>query len=262
MQSGLYIVGTPIGNLGDMSPRAIETLKNADLIACEDTRVSGKLLNRFGIKNKMAVFAEHNEQKVLPELLERVRGGAVALTSDSGMPTISDPGFRLVKACRQEALPVFVVPGPVAAVSALALSGFPTDRFSFLGFFKGEKELAEDNRIGHTIIYYESPNRIMKTLESCARVMPERKVAVVREITKIHEETVIGYPADLLGMAPPKGEITLVIGPRPVRKMTDDEIRNIVAEAVGLPPRQAAAEIASRAGISKKEAYDKVIGKL
>ena len=210
MQSGLYIVGTPIGNLGDFSPRAAETLKNADIIACEDTRVSGKLAEHFGIKTPMTVFAEHNEAVALPDLIDKIRDGkSVAIITDSGMPGISDPGFRLVRACRDNGLSVFVVPGPTAAISALTLSGFPTDRFTFCGFFKGEKELIEDNRIRHTVIYYESPNRIRNTVALLAKVMPERKIAIVREITKIHEETIIGYPADLINVGPLRGEIVL-----------------------------------------------------
>ncbi|MDR3208510.1 MAG: 16S rRNA (cytidine(1402)-2'-O)-methyltransferase [Rickettsiales bacterium] len=263
MKNGLYIVGTPIGNMGDMSPRAIEALKNADIIACEDTRVSGKLLEHFGIKNNLAVFAEHNETEVLPAFLEKIRMSPVALITDSGMPGISDPGFRLVRACRDAGLPVFVAPCASAAISALVLSGFPTDRFTFCGFFKGGKELSEDNRIRHTIIYYESPKRIMETLALCAKVMPERKVAIVREITKMHEETIIGYPADLANIEPPRGEIVLVIAPAPARKITDAEISGIVSDVVGagLRTKDAAAEIVKITGISKKEAYERVLKK-
>ena len=262
MQTGLYIVGTPIGNLGDFAPRGAETLAAADVIACEDTRVSGKLLNAFGIKKPMTVFAEHNERTVLPELIEKIRGGAaIALITDGGMPGISDPGFRLVRACREENLPVFVAPGPTAATAALVLSGFPTDKWTFMGFFRGEKELIEDNRIRHAIIYYESPNRIMATVSLCAKIMPERKIAIVREITKIHEETIIGYPADLLAIQPPKGEIVLVIGPAPDRKLTDEEIKNIVADTVGPTTKDRAAAIARKTGMSKRAAYKKALGK-
>ena len=262
MQTGLYIVGTPIGNLSDFSPRGADALRNADVIACEDTRVSKKLLDAFGIKAKPVVFAEYNEAEALPGLIEKVKGGgAVALITDSGMPGISDPGFRLVRAARAENLPVFVVPGPTALISALLLSGFPTDRFTFCGFFKGEKELAEDNRIRHTVIYYESPNRIMNTIRLCAKIMPERKIAIVREITKIHEETIIGYPADLIDIKPPKGEIVLVIAPAPERKITDAEISEIVSDVLGLSTKDAARQIAQKAGISKKEAYKKALVK-
>ena len=262
MQTGLYVVGTPIGNLGDFSPRAVETLRGADLVLCEDTRVAGKLLGRFGIKARLAVFAEHNEQTALEPIVRKIRDGmAVALISDSGMPCVSDPGFRLVRACRGENLSVFIAPGPTAAVSALVLSGFPTDKWTFLGFFRGEKELAEDNRIRHTLIYYESPNRIMTTIGLVAKIMPERKIAIVREITKLHEEAIIGYPADLMNIKPPKGEIVLVIAPAPALKITDDEIRDIVSGVVGLKTKNAAAEIAERTGISKREAYKRALGK-
>ena len=140
MQSGLYIVGTPIGNLSDMSPRAIEVLQSVDLIAAEDTRVFGKLASHFDIKTKRISCHEHNEHDVVPELIEKMQNGlAIAAVSDAGMPGISDPGFRLVRAAREAGVPVFVVPGPVAAISALVLSGFPTDRFTFCGFFDEKK---------------------------------------------------------------------------------------------------------------------------
>lgn len=262
MQSGLYIVGTPIGNLGDFSPRAVETLKNADIIACEDTRVSGKLARHFEIKTPMTVFAEYNESGAMPNLIEKIRAGnSVAIITDSGMPGISDPGFRLVRACRDNDLPVFVVPGPTAAISALVLSGFPTDRFTFCGFFKGEKELIGDNRIRHTIIYYESPNRIAHTIALLAKIMPERKIAIVREITKIHEEAIIGYPADLANIGPVRGEAVLVIAPAPDCRITDSEIEEIVGDVVsaGIKTKDAAAEIAKRTGISRSKAYKEVI---
>ena len=259
MQTGLYVVGTPIGNLADMSPRAIETLRTVDLIAAEDTRVFAKLANHFDIKTKRVSCHEHNERDVVPELVEKIQNGmAVACVSDAGMPGISDPGFRLVRAVRAAGLPVFVVPGPVAAISALVLSGFPTDRFTFCGFFD-EKKLRDDNKIRHTIVYYESPNRIMKTIADFARVMPERRIAIVREITKIHEETIIGYPADLMRIDPPRGEIVIVVEPAPDKKMTDSEISDIVNDIVGGRTKSAAAQLAARSGISKKEAYKRLL---
>lgn len=262
MQSGLYIVATPIGNLGDMSQRAIEVLQNVDLIAAEDTRVFGKLATHFDIKTKKTSFHDHNEREVVDGLVEKIKDGmSIAVVSDAGMPGISDPGFRIVRACREAGVPVFVVPGPVAAVSALVLSGFPTDRFTFCGFFD-EKKVGADNKIRHTIIYYESPNRIMNTIGVLARTMPERRVAIVREITKIHEETIIGYPSDLLDITPPRGEIVIVIEPAPDVKMTDSEISEIVNDVVASSStKSAAAEIAARSGISKKEAYKRLIQK-
>ena len=259
MQSGLYIVGTPIGNLGDMSPRAIEVLRNVDLIAAEDTRVFGKIASHFDIKTKRVSHHEHNEHDVVPDLIEKLRNGAsIATVSDAGMPGISDPGFRLVRAARAENIPVFVVPGPTAAISALVLSGFPTDRFTFCGFFD-PKKLHEDNRIRHTIIYYESPNRIMNTIADLARVMPERQIAIVREITKLHEEAIIGYAADLMHIAPPRGEIVIVVAPAPEHKMSDSEITEIVNDIASSSTKSAAADLARRTGISKKEAYKRML---
>lgn len=261
MQSGLYIVGTPIGNLSDFSPRAIEILKSVDLIAAEDTRVFAKLATHFDIKTTRISCHEHNEKKVVPDIIEKIQSGlSVAAVSDAGMPGISDPGFRLVRAAREASVPVFVVPGPVAAISALVLSGFPTDRFTFCGFFD-EKKLRDDNKIRHTIIYYESPNRIMSTIAALAKVMPERKIAIVREITKIHEETIIGYPAELMHIEAPKGEIVIVVSPAPEIKMSDTEITEIVNDIVASSTKSAAADLAKRAGISKKEAYKRLVNK-
>lgn len=261
MQSGLYIVGTPIGNLSDMSPRAIEVLRNADLVAAEDTRVFGKLAAHFDIHTPRIASHDHNERDVAPDIIEKIeQGAAVAVVSDAGMPGVSDPGFRLVRAARAAGVPVFVVPGPTAAISALVLSGFPTDRFTFCGFFD-PKKLHDDNKIRHTIIYYESPNRVMDTIALMARVMPERQVAIVREITKIYEETIIGYPADLMRITPPRGEIVLVVAPAPDKKMTDAEISEIVNDVAAGATKSAAAQLAARAGISKKEAYRRLLEK-
>lgn len=261
MQTGLYIVGTPIGNLSDMSPRAVDVLKNVDLVAAEDTRVFGKLSSHFDIKTKCVSCHEHNERDVIDGLVGKIQDGAsIAVVTDAGMPGISDPGFRIVRAARAAGVPVYVVPGPTAVVSALVLSGFPTDRFTFCGFFD-EKKLREDNRIRHTIVYYESPNRIKSTIAALARVMPERQVAIVREITKIHEETIIGYPADLMNIDAPRGEIVLVVAPAPEHKMSDAEISEIVNDVVAGSMKSGAAELAQRTGISKKEAYKRLLAK-
>ena len=259
MQSGLYIVGTPIGNMGDFSPRAIETLRAVDLIAAEDTRVFGKLATHFDIKTKRISHHEHNERDVIPDLIEKLLSGmSIAVVTDAGMPGISDPGFRIVRAAIAEKIPVFVVPGPVAAISALVLSGFPTDRFTFCGFFD-PKKLHDDNRIRHTLVYYESPNRIMSTIADMARVMPERQIAIVREITKLHEETIIGYPADLMNIEPPRGELVIVVAPAPAQKISDAEITEIVNDITSTSTKSAAADLAARTGISKKEAYTRML---
>lgn len=261
MQTGLYIVGTPIGNLADMSPRAVDVLRSVDLIAAEDTRVFAKLAAHFDIKTPRVSCHEHNERDVVPELIAKLQSGmSIAAVSDAGMPGISDPGFRLVRAARAAGVPVYVVPGPVSAISALVLSGFPTDRFTFCGFFD-EKKLRDDNKIRHTIIYYESPNRIMTTIAAMARVMPERQIAIVREITKIHEDAIIGYPADLMHIDAPRGEIVIVVAPAPEHKMTDAEITDIVNDISAASTKSAAADLARRTGISKKEAYRRMLDK-
>lgn len=259
MQSGLYIVGTPIGNLSDMSPRAVETLKNVDLVAAEDTRVFAKLAAHFDIKTKCVSHHEHNELRVIDSLIDKIQSGAsVAVVTDAGMPCISDPGFRLVRAARAAGVRVAVVPGPTAVVSALVLSGFPTDRFTFCGFVD-EKKLHDDNKIRHTIVYYESPNRVMNTIAALARIMPERQIAIVREITKIYEEAIVGYPADLMHITPPRGEIVICVAPAPDKKMTDDEIKSIVNDIAAGSVKSSAAQLAARAGISKKEAYKRLV---
>ncbi len=261
MQSGLYIIGTPIGNLSDMSPRAIDVLRKCDIVAAEDTRVFGKLATHFDIKTPRLSCHEHNEREVIPNLIEKMLNGAsVAFVSDAGMPGVSDPGFRIVRAARAEKIPVFVVPGPTAVISALVLSGFPTDRFTFCGFVD-EKKLRDDNKIRHTIVYYESPNRVMATIAAMARIMPERQIAIVREITKIHEETIIGYPSELVNITPPRGEIVIVVAPAPEHKMTDDEIAEIVNDIAHSSTKGGATELAARAGISKKEAYKRMLNK-
>ena len=213
------------------------------------------------IKTKRISHHEHNEQDIVPDLIEKLHGGmSVAVVTDAGMPCVSDPGFRLVRAARAENIPVFVVPGPTAVISALVLSGFPSDRFTFCGFFD-PKKLHDDNRIRHTIIYYESPNRIMSTIADLARVMPERQIAIVREITKIHEETIIGYPADLMHIDAPRGEIVIVVAPAPEHKISDSEITEIVNDITSTSTKSAAADLAARTGISKKEAYKRMLNK-
>jgi 16S rRNA (cytidine1402-2'-O)-methyltransferase len=266
MQSGLYIVGTPIGNLSDMSPRAIETLRQADLIAAEDTRVFAKLGDKFDIRTKRIAMHDHNEKEIAKSLADQIEEGKViACVSDSGMPGISDPGFPLVRECRQRGLKVFVVPGPAAVTSALVLSGFPTDRFTFGGFLPHNPEamLRRDNKIRHTIVYYESPARVMDTIKMMAKVFPERKIAIVREMTKLHEETIIGYPSELVDMTPPRGEIVIVVAPAPELEMSESEINDIVRDVVAhcQSTKEAAAIIAERTGISRSDAYERVIKK-
>jgi len=220
----LSVVATPIGHLGDLSSRALETLAKADLVACEDTRHTGLLLSRLEIRRPLLSYHEHNEAARTPELIERIRQGEhIALVSDAGMPLLSDPGFRLVAACRSEGLPCTVIPGPCAIVTALAGSGLPPQPFYFGGFLpvksgRRENELTAALDRAATSIYYESPYRLVKSLAVLSAKAPEREVCVARELTKTFEEFRTGAAKDVHAhyeKQPPKGEITLLIAPPP-----------------------------------------------
>ncbi len=216
----LFVVATPIGNLEDISHRAERVLKEADWIAAEDTRHTGQLLARLGIKGKLISFHEQNEEKRTPELLEKLKAGqAVALVSDAGTPAISDPGFVLVKACHQNQIPVFSIPGPSAVLAALASSGLPTNRFLFEGFLpkkpgKKRARLEKLRNLEATLIFFESPYRLIKLLEEMLGVLGDRPAAVCRELTKKFEEANTGNLSELAkyySAHPPKGEITVVV---------------------------------------------------
>ncbi|MGQ9779597.1 MAG: 16S rRNA (cytidine(1402)-2'-O)-methyltransferase [Bacillota bacterium] len=220
----LYLVGTPIGNLQDISPRALEALRTADLIAAEDTRQALKLLNHFGFKAKLVSYHQHNEEKRLPALLALLAAGhAVALVSDAGMPGISDPGEKLVRAAREAGFPVVPIPGPSAFLLALAASGLPTGEFHFVGFLprrnRPRKELlARLAAEPATLVFYEAPHRLARTLAELRNALGgERRVVVARELTKIHEEFWRGSLAEAaahFGANPVRGEITLVVAGR------------------------------------------------
>lgn len=268
----LFLVGTPIGNLGDMTARAREVLGEVDLVAAEDTRRTGKLLAHFGIKAKTVSLFDGNERERTAWLMARLRSGkAVAVVSDAGMPGLSDPGFRLVQACAAEGIEVTVVPGPSAVVSALVVSGLASDRFVFEGFLSrraGERrarleELATDPR---TVVFFESPRRVTGTLEELAVLFGDRRVAVVRELTKLHEEILRGLISEMLpGLRKRelKGEVVLVVEgasvPRP------PALDALVSEARGLieggmRKREAAGEIAKRhAGVSANAVYEALV---
>jgi 16S rRNA (cytidine1402-2'-O)-methyltransferase len=219
-KGALYVVGTPIGNLEDFSPRAKETLEQADFIAAEDTRVTMKLLNRFGIKNELYSYFEHNKADHGEQILQRLRQGETcALVSDAGMPAISDPGETLVASCAAEDIPVYVVPGPSAVISALAISGLPTGRFTFEGFLSMNKRSRKehlDTLPGEcrTMVFYEAPHKLRKTLSDLYKTLGDRRIAIVRELTKIHEEvwrTTLQTAAAHYREHEPKGEYVLVI---------------------------------------------------
>jgi len=216
----LYLVGSPIGNLSDISLRALEVLKDTDLIAAEDTRRTLILLDRYNIRKPLTSFHEHNEAKKTAELIEKMRvGDKVALVSDAGMPSISDPGYRIVRACIEAGIPVEVIPGPSAVITAIVGSGLPTDRFYYGGFLpvksgQRQKELLAALSRQVTSVYFESPYRIIRSLTTLRDADPARSICVARELTKQHEEYRRGAVAEVLSYYeshPPKGEITLII---------------------------------------------------
>ncbi|HXV73554.1 MAG TPA: 16S rRNA (cytidine(1402)-2'-O)-methyltransferase, partial [Sphingomonadales bacterium] len=222
-KSGLYVAATPIGNLSDFSPRAKAVLEAADAILCEDTRVTKKLLSAFGISKPLLTLHEHNEDKAVPGLIKRLQGGeTLALVSDAGTPLISDPGFLLVRAAQEAGIPVIPIPGPSAAVAALMASGLAPDKFLFAGFLPAkdgqrQKALEDLKAIPATLIFYESPNRVVKTLGTMVRVFgPAREAAMARELTKLHEEIIRKPLAELLDTLKErdsiKGEVVLLVG--------------------------------------------------
>jgi 16S rRNA (cytidine1402-2'-O)-methyltransferase len=268
----LFLVGTPIGNLGDLAPRAVETLAAVDLIAAEDTRRTGRLLAHLQLIDRPLIsFFEGNERERTEEVLRRLRDGAtVALVTDGGMPTVSDPGFRLVRACAAEGIDVRVVPGPSAAIAALAISGLPTDRFVFEGFLPrkaGERRarldaLSTDPR---TIVVFESPKRVQAMVVEALDALGDRPAAVARELTKLHEEVIRGQLSELpamLDVATLKGEVVVVIGG--AQPSTSAEPGELVAEAralvaEGARARDAARAVAKRHGTSANELYAKLL---
>jgi 16S rRNA (cytidine1402-2'-O)-methyltransferase len=213
----LFIVATPIGNLRDISSRALEILQQVDLIACEDTRHTIKLLNHFGIQKPLTSYHEFNEEKKAEEIAERLAGKtSIAIVSDAGTPAIADPGYRLVRLCRQRRIPVVPIPGPNAAVTALSASGLPSDEFMFAGFLPAKKNarrtrLAELANVIATVIFYEAPHRIDATLEDMQEVLGDREVCVARELTKIHEEYLFGTLSQVRPQIKTLGEFVIVV---------------------------------------------------
>ena len=265
LSPGLYIVATPIGNLGDLSPRAAQVLAHADLIAAEDTRVTATLLRHIGTKRPMQPYHDHNADAVRPALVARLGREAIALVSDAGTPLISDPGYKLVRDARAAGHPVVTIPGPCAAIAALTLAGLPTDRFLFMGFLPAKQgakaaAIAEVAAIRATLVFYESGPRLAATLAALAEGLGDREVAVTREITKKFEEAVTGTLSMLAARyadAPPKGEIVVVVGPpgeAPPARAEDADAA--LAEALTrLPASKAAGEVAKRLGLDRKALY-------
>ena len=269
----LYLVSTPIGNLGDISERAKETLANADLIACEDTRTTGTLLNLLGIKHgPLTAYHEYNADKAKNILINKLKKGVnIALVSDAGTPLVSDPGFRLVRACREENLPVTTIPGANAVLSALQLSGLPSDSFYFGGFLPpksvARKQTLESvKNLQATLIFYDTPNRLSDTLQDILITLGNRQMAVVREITKKFEETCINTVQNLINYynqnGIPKGELVLVIdrADKNQTALTKEEIDNIILKTLKTSSVRDTAEIVSKTtGLSKKQIYKRAV---
>ena len=239
----LVIVATPIGNLSDISPRALESLRTADLIACEDTRQTLKLLNHFGIQKPLVAYHDFNEEKKAAELGEKIRSGStIALVSDAGTPGISDPGYRLVRYCREQGLTVLSIPGPNAAVSALAASGLPSDEFFFVGFLPSKKtarreKLESLRSVSATLIFYEAPHRIQGTLIDLLEVLGDREACIARELTKLHEEFVFGRLSAIASKVKELGEFVIVVSGKTSSDQPDAKLpltREQVLKTLGL----------------------------
>jgi 16S rRNA (cytidine1402-2'-O)-methyltransferase len=273
----LYLVATPIGNLEDITVRALRLLGEADLVACEDTRQTAKLLHHYAIDKPTLSYHQHNEAARTEQLLKRLEEGAqVALVSDAGMPVISDPGHRLVALCLERQIPVIPIPGPSAVIAALAAAGLPAEEFLFVGFLpsrsnarrKALEDLAKENR---TVALYEAPHRLVDTLSDAVAILGRRQAVIAREMTKIHEEFLRGDLAELLvriQQQPVRGEITLLIGPpapgadnslhlsaAPLQERVEQIMRERQID------RKAALKVAARErGLTKREAYKQLIG--
>lgn len=270
----LYLVGTPIGNLGDMTYRAVETLEKVDFICAEDTRVSAKLLNYFEIKAPLVSYHEHNAAQVGAGICDRLAAGeSAAIVTDAGMPCISDPGELLVKMCAQRGIKVEVVPGPSAVISGLAISGLDTRRFQFEGFLPVAKkqrseQLAQASKSTHTLIFYEAPHKLQGTLEDMLTFFGDRKISLCRELTKLHEEvirTTLSQAVQMYREVKPKGEFVLVIegakdselSPAETIEQALEQVKTLMQK--GMRGADACRQIAKATGFSKGELYTKLL---
>ena len=271
MGSGtLYVVATPLGNLEDITFRALRILKESGVIACEDTRRTVKLLNRYEIRTPMVVFHDYNKARAGVGILRRLReGGSVALVSDAGTPAISDPGYELVRDAIAAGIPVEVIPGPSALVAALVVSGLPTDHFTFEGFLpnrsaRRRKALAALSLETRTMIFYESPQRLAAFLADASEEFGDRRACIVRELTKVHEEIVRGtlpeLSAEIARRENVLGEVTVVVAgaPKTVELSVEEIVRAAVEDASG-SSRDLAKEISERTGLSRKEVYGEIL---
>jgi 16S rRNA (cytidine1402-2'-O)-methyltransferase len=274
MAGTLYLVATPIGNLADITHRALQVLKDVELIACEDTRHTHKLLKHYGITTKTISYHEHNEQQRAAQLLDLLKQGTdIAVVSDAGTPSISDPGFRLVRAAIESEVPVVPVPGPSALISALIAAGLPTDEFFFAGFVPSRSNarrarLSELRTVPGTLIFYEAPHRLAATLEDAYEILGEREAVVARELTKLHEEIRRGRLSDLAkhyrNEETPRGEIVVLIDRNVIGGTTRETTSSVAAlvdqyEQDGMDHRAALKKAARELGLSRAEAYRKLI---
>jgi len=266
---GLYIVATPIGNLGDVTARAADTLCRVDRILAEDKRVTAKLLAHLGATAPMTAYHDHSDDELRGRILAEASVKAIALVSDAGTPLISDPGYKLIRAARAGGIATHTLPGPCAAIAALTLAGLPTDRFLFMGFLSAKSKargesIAEVASLRASLVLYESGPRLGDSLAALAAGFGDRPAAVIREITKLHEECVTGSLAELATRyadSPPKGEIVIVIGPPAERgEASDDALDAALSEALArLSPSRAAAEVALALGVPRKRAYARAL---
>jgi 16S rRNA (cytidine1402-2'-O)-methyltransferase len=268
LSPGLYIVATPIGNLGDITARAADTLRRCDAVACEDTRVTRKLIQHLGVTKPLWRYDDHASDEDRAKLLRVMEDKAVALVSDAGTPLVSDPGYRLVREARAAGVPVTSLPGPNAPVTALTLSGLPSDRFLFAGFLPAKDKaraetLAELAAVKATLVFFETAPRLAKSLAAIAEALPGREVAVARELTKLHEECRSGTAAELTAhyaAHPPKGEIVLLVGP-PAQAVADEgHADTLLLEALMTEkPSRAAALVAKATGLDRRHLYARAL---
>ncbi|WP_425444014.1 16S rRNA (cytidine(1402)-2'-O)-methyltransferase [Thalassospira alkalitolerans] len=273
LSSGLYLVATPIGNLGDITFRALDILKRADIILCEDTRTSGKLLSRYGVKTKRIAYHEHNAAKMRPEIMDRLaKGQGLALISDAGTPLINDPGYKLVRDCKAEGFMVTAAPGASSPIVALILSGLPSDHFFYAGFLPPKtsarkKELARFAPIPGTLIFLESPKRLASSLADMAEMLGDaREAAVTRELTKMFEEvrtdTLGNLAAHYAEQGAPKGEVVVIVGPAPENNTepdADDIDARLTELLKTLRTKEAADQLAKETGLKKRDLYNRAL---
>jgi 16S rRNA (cytidine1402-2'-O)-methyltransferase len=268
LSAGLYIVATPIGNLGDITLRAVEVLRQCEIVACEDTRVTGKLLKALDISKPMLRYDDHADAAQREKIIAHAQTGAVVLVSDAGTPIISDPGYRLVQDAYAAGLCVTSLPGPSAVVTGLTVSGLPNDRFLFGGFLpskdKARREVLQElSRVDATLVFYETAPRLLASLSAIEDLLEYREVAVARELTKLHEEVRRGLPAGVKAYYdanPPKGEIVLMIAPPEEADLEDRDIDLLLREALReAKPSQAAADVARATGRERKALYARAL---